>query len=103
MKRTAESCPAAPALRSASCRPTDGWSRWPKGTSFTYLTRPRAKRRFRSIPPTINSATPITPEEESARDQEIGRLKHELGATKAYLQSVIEQKEFASLQCTAVT
>ena len=36
-----------------SCRPTDGWPRWPKGTRFTFLTRPRAKRRSRSIPPTL--------------------------------------------------
>ena len=50
-KRAAATCPAAPALSSASCRPTAGWPRWPKGTRFTYLTPPRAKRRSRSIPP----------------------------------------------------
>ncbi|MBI3461504.1 MAG: chemotaxis protein CheR [Planctomycetes bacterium] len=36
---------------------------------------------------------PLTAEEESAKDQEIRHLKHELATTKAYLQSVIEQKE----------
>ena len=39
-----------PALESASCRPTDGWPRWPKATRFTSLTPPRAREvpdRFR--------------------------------------------------------
>ena len=36
---------------------------------------------------------PATPEEESAKDQEISRLNLELETSKAYLQSVIEQKE----------
>jgi two-component system CheB/CheR fusion protein len=44
---------------------------------------------------------PVTPEEESAKDQEIGRLKHELETTKAYLQSVIEQKEAANEELRA--
>jgi two-component system CheB/CheR fusion protein len=36
---------------------------------------------------------PVAPEEESAKDQEISRLNLELETNKAYLQSVIEQKE----------
>lgn len=35
----------------------------------------------------------LTPEEESAKDRELGLLQHELETTRAYLQSVIEQKE----------
>jgi two-component system CheB/CheR fusion protein len=44
-------------------------------------------------PAVPGARVPIAPEEEPAKDQEIGRLKHELETTKDYLQSVIEQKE----------
>jgi PAS domain S-box-containing protein len=43
----------------------------------------------------------VTPQEESDKDQEIGRLKHELETTKAYLQSIIEQKEGANEELRA--
>ena len=44
---------------------------------------------------------PVTPAEESAKDQEIVRLKQELETTRAYLQSVIEQKEGANEELRA--
>ena len=52
-KRAAATCPAGPALKSASCRPTAGWRRWPKGTRFASLTPPRAMRSSRSIRPIL--------------------------------------------------
>jgi two-component system CheB/CheR fusion protein len=44
---------------------------------------------------------PLSPEEESAKDRELGLLKHELETTKAYLHSVIEQKEGANEELRA--
>ncbi|HVA45123.1 MAG TPA: chemotaxis protein CheB [Pirellulales bacterium] len=44
---------------------------------------------------------PPTPEEESEKDREISRLNHDLTATKAYLQSLIEQKEASNEELRA--
>jgi two-component system, chemotaxis family, CheB/CheR fusion protein len=44
---------------------------------------------------------PLTPEEESAKDRELGLLQHELETTKAYLQSVIEHEEGANEELRA--
>jgi PAS domain S-box-containing protein len=44
---------------------------------------------------------PLTAEEETARDQENRRLEHELQATRAYLQSVIELKDVANEELRA--
>jgi two-component system CheB/CheR fusion protein len=44
---------------------------------------------------------PVPSEEESAKDQEIRRLQHELVTTKDYLQSVIEEKEAANEELRA--
>ncbi len=61
---------------------------------------PWPARPARNLPFPGRACQP-TPEQESAKDQEIGRLKHELATTKAYLQSVIEQKEAANEELRA--
>ncbi len=50
---------------------------------------------------TRRARVPVTPEEESAKDQEIGLLKRDLDTTKAFLQSIIEQKEGANEELRA--
>src|SRR5262249_17023772 len=59
---------------------------------FVVLFEEARPGRTESIP-LHGARVPVTPAEEPAKDQEIVRLKHELGTTRAYLQSVIEQKE----------
>jgi two-component system CheB/CheR fusion protein len=49
----------------------------------------------------VRVGMPLTSGEESAKDQEISRLKHELEATRAYLQSLIHQKEAANEELQA--
>lgn len=44
---------------------------------------------------------PLSPEEKTAKDRETGLLQHELETTKAFLQSVIEQKEAANEELRA--
>jgi two-component system CheB/CheR fusion protein len=62
--------------------------------SFVVLFEEARSAGTESIP-SQGSRRPLTPEGESAKDQEIGRQQYELETTRAYLQSVIEQKEAA--------
>ncbi len=45
-KRAAATCPAAPALKSASCRPTAGWRRWPKANKVRVYDTSTGHEKF---------------------------------------------------------